>query len=402
MATNHQLTRRGYALFVCLILVGLLSIFAGGMLRIVLPEIAGAHHAERAQIAFFRAEAGARYTVRMISDMLNDGSLILGGPSVPLPTPPAAILTEYGFEPATALQALPHNREYYFSITGVCHNARTTIEITIRRPRLLADVGVFGDRSVTVQPNGSIFSYHSSTVANPQPADSTGEANIGSNEQITFRPNVQLDGLVTRGADLFGNPPPAPAGYDSASVGRITPDPLGAQGGVLAQAFAHYSQAANNNNGAVADIKSNKLNIRVKDSVTLPPGRYYLRELTLASKSELIVAGTTANPTIIYLDGELSTQPNTDFNANAARPSNLFIFSRSDEDIRVQPNGDFNAFLYAPYADIRVQPNNGVRGIIWGRTVTVQPGNDIWIDVDLLDAFLSGTVEIAQWRQISP
>jgi hypothetical protein len=86
------------------------------------------------------------------------------------------------------------------------------------------------------------------------------------------------------------------------------------------------------------------------------------------------------------------------FNVTNGIPSEVFIFSRSSDPITVQPNGDFAAFVYAPYADIAIKPNSDARGVFWGNTVDLQPGNNLFIDVALLDDFRSYQVELTQWR----
>ncbi|MCF7839022.1 MAG: hypothetical protein K9N49_10380 [Candidatus Marinimicrobia bacterium] len=387
---------RGFSLFTCLILLALLSVFAGLILRVVLPEIAGAHYQTRERRAFYHAEAGVGFVIDQINADLMAGTLALTGETVNVTyQPPAA----YPCEPVRLLTQLGNPRWYTFTVTGRQHNARAAIEISITRPRLLRNLGVFGDASVALQPNVELFSYHSSRLLNPTSADSTGEANVGSNEQITFRPGAFLDGLVLLGADVFGNEPAAPAGYEAESLGRISPDPLGATVGPLADAFAFYSQPANNDNVA-AGITGDKISCSPGSTLTLPGGRYYLTDVYLAGNSTLVLDATPENPVIIYLDGPLRTQPNHIVNSVAGRPSNFFIFSRSSDEIRIQPNGDFRAFVYAPLAEIRLAPNNDLYGVFWGRDSLLLPGNVTYIDVDLLDSFLAPRVEIVQWRQI--
>jgi len=203
------------------------------------------------------------------------------------------------------------------------------------------------------------------------------------------------------GEDLSGNSPPPPAGYDSVEVGRIDPDPLGAIGGALADGFAYYSTAGNNDNASASFIKNNKISTKAKEIITLTSGVYYLTDINLAAKSTLNVIGTADDPVVIYLHGGLRIQPNSDINVISGLPANLFIFCDTTDEMRIQPNNDFAAFLYAPYGDIRMQPNNDLKGIFWANDIRCQPNNDIFLDVSLLDNFMAARVRLVQWRIIA-
>jgi hypothetical protein len=82
-------------------------------------------------------------------------------------------------------------------------------------------------------------------------------------------------------------------------------------------------------------------------------------------------------------------------------PSQFYIFSNSTDPIDVQPNGDFSGFVYAPKAPLTIKPNGNINGVFWGNEADIQPGNDIFIDVSLLDKFRSTQVKLVQWKEIN-
>lgn len=388
--------RGGFVLLTSLALLFLLSMIVVSLMEVTLSDKTGATFATREKLAFYQAEAGVRYVMSKINADILAGTLRLTNPVHQVSYPPPA---GYTFEEVRTLYMLPNTSWYAFTVTGRTENAVAIIEATVRRPRLLSDLGIFGDLLLNAQPNVHIYSYNSDILLNPTPADSTGQANIGSNQSIIFRPGVILDGLITLGAALNGFVPSPPAGYDFVSVGRVDPDPLGAIGGPLAAAFAYYSVAANNNNAA-AGIVGNRINLGPGSTLTLPPGKYYLTDIYMPANSTLNVPSSPTNPTVIYLDGQCRIQPNANINISAGQPSNFYIFSNEDDEVKIQPNGDFRAFVYAPYAPLDLQPNGAIHGIFWGKTVYLLPGNDIFVDVSMLDDFLATQVILEQWRRI--
>ena len=384
--------QRGGVLVACLLLLGLLTVLVGSLYRTTIPELVSSAFHSRQNAAFYNAEAGIQCIIQQVSVGVRDGTLTLTnlGESVNFTAPPG-----YSFDPVTHINLLPNHRWMTFTVTGRYQNAKAVLEATVARPRLLKNAGIFGDVFLDMQPNGEIFSYDSRDLPFPLRDDSTGEANVGSNHGINIQPGVSIDGLVFLGDDQLM----VPVGYEYEYTGPIEKDPLGALNGPLATAFTKYSDAANNNNSD-AGIVNNRLRLGPGDIFTLPGGNYYLTELYMPANSTLIANGTPGNPVVIYLHGEMKVQPNAAINTTNGLPSNLFIFSNDTEPLTVQPNGDFRAFVYAPYASVNVQPNVSAYGVFWGKDVTLKPNIDIFIDISLLDRFLSSSVELVEWRQI--
>ncbi|NCC53001.1 MAG: hypothetical protein EOM20_17560 [Spartobacteria bacterium] len=388
----------GFILVTSMIVLALLAFLGTTLYTISKPEAQSAMYHAKEREAFYQAEAGVRYVMSQINHDIGNGNMALTADVVNVTyTAPDG----YDFEPINAIIRIADGKSSYFVVTGASDNARCVIEATVERPRLMAATGIFGNESVRMQPNGEVYSYSSAELANPTPADSTGQANIGSNVDVTMQNHNVVDGVIMLGEDPSGSPPPPPGGYDSVEVGYINPDPLGAIDGALADGFAYYSIAANNDNATASFIKNNKISTKAKEVADLYPGVYYLTDINLAAKSVLNVLGTPDDPVVIYLHGALTIQPNSDINVSAGLPSNFFIFCDTTDEMRIQPNNDFAAFLYAPYGSIRLQPNNDLKGVFWANDVRCQPNNDIYLDTSLLDNFMAARVKLVQWRIVT-
>lgn len=386
----------GFILVATMVLLGFLTFLAGSLYTVTKPEVTSAHYYKDKQLAFSQAEAGIRYSMGRLTEDIQQGNIDMSNDTQ---TVNYSAPEGFTFDPVTEIFKLPDGESSAFIVTGRCKRTRVVLEATVMRPKMLANAGMFGDKDLRLQPNGEIYSYDSRTVANPTPADSTGEANVGSNEGITIQNHNDIDGTVMVGADESGNTPAPPGGYDYTETGRIDPDPLGAQDGALADAFVYYSNPANNDNAA-AGITKNELNVK-KGSMTLPGGHYYLEDLYLGSKATLDVLATPDDPCIIYLHGPLRAQPKANINVINGLPSNFFIFCDTDDELRLQPHNDFSGFVYAPYAELRFQPQGDLKGVFWGSELRMQPNNDVYIDVSLLDRFRAAQVQLVQWRMVA-
>ncbi len=388
--------RDGAALVISLLLIGLLSFLAATVYQLTRGEVFSAVYQQRHSTAFFQTEAGVRYALSRLSQMVYDGTLEMTNlvETVYIPPPEG-----YTFEPITELHRLPNGRWYSMTVTGRHENAKSVIRATVTRPRMLAGTGIFGNMDLRLQPNEEIYSYDSRDLLNPTPANSTGQANIGSNILITMLNNIILDGLVLVGMDEFGAQGTAPVGYEYDLVERIEPDPLGARDGPLAQFFAFYSDPAHNDN-ATAGILNNKVDVKPNVPLEMGGGIYYIEDMYVGPNCTINVTATPDNPAIVFLRGPMRLQPGCIFNMNNGEPTNLMIFSDSEEEVRLQPSNIFRGLVYAPYADLQIQPLGVMCGVFWGNTATLQPNEEIYIDLALLDKFRSVNVRMVQWEEI--
>ncbi len=411
-ATEAANGKRGVVLVTCLLLLGMLSLFALSLYRTQRPELISSVYQRREREAFYQAEAGAHYVVSRISQDFAAQTITLADP---VESVHYSCISNYNFDTVRELIRLP-SEDFLFMVTGHAFNARCIMEVTVGRKELTGRLGLFGDLQINLQPNMSVYSYNSAVVSNPTPADSTGEACVGSNEDFDIQPGLTLDGMFVAGASEMGTVPATPEGYDVTYAGRIEPDPLGALSstGLMGRAFTYFSTHNQNATGitisstkgktvTTTTMSGTKINAAQDDVVTLQGGTYYLTQFDMGVQTTLVLSNATPqNPVVIYLAGGMWIQPQQVINpaATGGKPTNFYIFSNSAEDLRIQPQGDFSGFVYAPGANLQLQPSLELHGVFWGDTTTLQPGGNVYIDTALLERFRSSNVEIKQWRAL--
>jgi hypothetical protein len=352
----------------------------------------------RQKESFHQADAGVLYVISEINKDIEAGTVTLSNTnlSVNYPAP-----NGYTFDAVTNLTQLSNPRMYLFEVTGRSGPAKTTIEGVVGQLPLLRNLGVFGDENVLVQPGFEIYSYDSTRTPFPTPLDSTGDAGVGSNGEVTLQPGASLEGRVLLGEDTSGTVA-AYAGDSGISLtegGRISPDPLGAVGGALADVFAYYSIATNNDN-ASAGITGNRLRINAHTTNTLNSGKYYLNEFDMGPGSELYLDGDPDDPVLWFVEGPITTLPTCTIENVGNSPRSFFVFCNTSDTLRFQPGNTFKAIIYAPYADLRVQPGNDAYGVFWAKNILLQPVGDLYVDNSVHDDFISQNLHLVQWKEL--
>lgn len=389
----------GVALFTVTALLALLSLIASFAYMIIKTDMAISDNYVSATRAYYQAEAGIYYVRNWIETRLKNKTLEFspGNNAVDIQPP-----SDYSFDPVTNIVQMKDTNAYMYAATGRAVSrtgeSQSTIQVVaFRRPLLMC--GVLGDSKLDFQPNVNVWSYDSTLVPHPAPADSTGDATIGSNHLIEISPGVTLDGVVNVGAALDGTPATysGPADWTLVPFGRMDPDPLGIIGGEMADEFA-ATIANNNNANATPPIVGNVINMGPHDTLTLPAGDYYLTSINKNGAKGTITLDTSGGPVRIFLDGPAYFPPQTIF--TGALPTEFSILSRSTEDIQFQPQNDFSGLLYAPFAEALVQPKGNGYGVVWSELTTLKPGGDWFVDINLLKMFLSKELEFTAWKEV--
>jgi len=351
--------------------------------------------------AFYDAEAGGQYSIAKIEEGLANNTLTLAGNSINVNyTAPAG----FSFDTITTLTRVGATSNYSFQVTGHSSNASSTIELVFVRD-FLFQYGAFGDEQVDMKKNGAVYSYDSSVTPNPVPADSTGEGDVGSNEEVMVHSGTYIDGNVGLGDDGAGNEAvytasgtPTITG-DIADVPRVDPDPLGAIGGDLAADFVTYSVT---NDNASAGITGDVILLGNGESFTLygksDRANYYLTDIELKNGSTLNIDATIGDVNI-YLTGGLDAKNGSSINLTG-NPPNFTIFSNSTEKIDFKHSSIFKGTVYAPYADIDVKHSADVYGMIWANEVDIKNSGEVYFDTALKDKWLADTVSIVSWREV--
>jgi hypothetical protein len=361
-----------------------------------LIDLGIARNYKAAAEALAQAEAGAQWVLKRVRRDLDNGLLNWGDPVVYLHY---ANPHGFSFDPVESLTRLADNKSYTYRVTGRSGSARCDLDIVMRRPRSLP-VGAFSDTDMPLGPSTRVYSYRSGEVLRPVAADSAGEAPVGVNESMGGSPDA-VDGTIFLGEDRHGNPATYPHETGSLAevvrVRRIDPDPLGVGDGPLADEFDRVA-ADNDNDRAVGGARAGGA-LRIVGDVQLRTGDYYVSRIDLGNHETLAIdAG--AGPVNVYLTGPMNTQPNSDIVVDPPVPGSFRIYSNCAAPINFQPRAHFTGFIYAPRASIGVQPNGDFYGALWGRRLAMQPGGNVFIDLDFLDGLLRAP-EIVSWKKMA-
>ena len=301
--------------------------------------------------------------------------------------------TGLNFDPVTNLTQMADPNLYVFEVIGRDGNSRAVIEATIRQGNAI-ELGIYGDLDLDFSPNVDVYSYHSDVIQNPTPSDSTGQAIVGSNENLTIMPNVDLDGKYVIGKDPSYITGTYPTGHGVEEVPRIHPDPLGAFGGKV-ETMIVVSRTQNDNASASFINNSDRLRIW-NSSETLTAGTYHLSS---GQVKGTLTVDTSGGRVDIFLEGGFETWPGSDINVTG-NPNDFRIFSNSSDLIWLRPNNTFKGFVYAPRAEIRIWPGIDFYGAVWGGNVDLHPVGDIYIDMSILDKIKSHRIQVESWKEV--
>jgi Tfp pilus assembly protein PilX len=397
---------RGIALITALLFLMVLTVLGTTAIVISSTDIKIGGNYKLSKQAFYDAEAGIQYAIKNIENGLAAETLSLTGSSVAVNyTAPSG----FAFDPVTTLTQVGSTGNYRFRATGhAANNTSSTIEVVVERETLL-NYGIFGDDEIDMKNSGAAYSYDSRVTPNPTPADSTGEADIGSNKLVTGHNGTIIDGDVALGDDglgtegvytPMGSPGPTVSGTPGADVDRVTPDPLGAIGGDLATTFTTVSSGSNDN--VWGGIAGNAISLDNGQTKTLSGkaggADYYVTSVELKNGSTLNI-DATAGPVNIYLTGGLDAKNGSAINITGA-PPDFTIYSNSTAKIDFKHGSTFKGTVYAPYAPVDMKNSSEVYGLIWANTVDIKNSGQFYFDTALKDKFTSDDISIVSWREV--
>ena len=377
--------------------------------------------------AFYDADAAAQYVLKKLAIDLDDSDsetvdLTASQISLNYSTP-----SEFSFTVPTELTSLGSN-QYSFKVTG--HgpsNSEAVIEVVFSAEQKSAfEYGLFTNGLLDLKSDASIYSYDSRDTPNPDPTTfpgaSTGEADIGSNTEISTKMNTYIDGDLALGADN-SDPPgdaiwtdtgtPIVTGTAGTTVGHVDPDPLGANDPSSELYDKFNTIITTNDNGTAGDGSplegATAIDLSNGETLTLTAGDYYITEIILKNGSTLEI-DATSGPVNIYLDGivdaedgELEAKNGSAIN-NLSQPTDFSIFSNSSQDITFKHSSAFKGMLYAPNAHVEMKNTSGIYGLIWGNTATIHNSGEFYFDEAIKDKYLSPnnyTIDVLSWKDDS-
>lgn len=287
----------------------------------------------------------------------------------------------------------------------------------------LFEYGLFTNGLLDLKSDASIYSYDSRDTPNPDPANfpgaSTGEADIGTNTEISTKMLTYIDGDLALGADssdvdaIWTDTGTPIVTGEVENVERVDSDPLGANDSSSELYNKFIDIITNNDNGIAGDGSplegATAIDLGKGDTLTLTAGDYYITDIILRNGSTLEI-DATSGPVNIYLsgtldaeEGELESKNGSAFN-NLSQPTDFSIFSNSSQDITFKHSTAFKGMVYAPNAHVELKNSAGVYGLIWGNTVTMHNSGEFYFDVAIKDKYLSPnnhTIDVLSWKDDS-
>lgn len=285
----------------------------------------------------------------------------------------------------------------------VSSGAYRTIEVVVSK-QLAFQYGIFGDISVDMKNNGSVYSYDSSSITSPGPSDSTGNGDIGSNGSVVLKNGTLVDGdvgLGDNGAGIEATITDAGATVNGtiSDAEREDPDPLGAMGGSLATDIATY--AISNDNANAPEIG---VDLTIDEDTALTVGNYYIECINLGNNDELTIS-PGAGTINIYMSNGCGNGKLIEAGVNAdifilGNPTQLNFFTDSTDSISFKHGTEFYGMVYAPYASVEMKNSADAYGLIFANTVSIKNSGEFYFDTAILDNFTSDDITVVSWREI--
>ena len=409
----------GIVLMAVLLIIFALAVLAATISVMAVTDIKMTAHFKRATEALYEADAAVQYVKAAIQNDLRSGSLALAGTTESVNyTAPNGMF----FDPVTQLVPTADTNAYFFSVTGYSDKARVTIETVFRRASTFS-LGLFGDKSLDIKNSGQVLVYDSRVISDPQPEDSIGGGIIASNGEFSPYMDSYIDASVEVSNPDEAEPDASEegaiiTGEKSVVVDYIDPDPLGVlpgSGGELDDDFAYYSVPVNNNNADVEPpIKQPKYDVTLATNkthtMTLTTGNYYIHDLTLNANTTLNI-DASSGPVNIYLTGSMEAKNGSTINTTG-NPTDLNLYANGGdpnrnrgigyglgESIILKNDGDFKGLIYSPYSPITVMNSGDFYGVAWGETVEIKNSGDVYIDIALMQSYLSNVIQLLTWKE---
>ena len=378
--------------------------------------------------AFYDADAGVQYVLKRLAIDLDDSDpdtvdLMTEDPPISLnySTP-----SGFSFTVPTELTSLGSN-QYRFQVTGYGpNNSEAVIEVVFSaEQKSIFDYGLFTNGLLDLKSDANVYSYDSRYTPDPDPAGfpdaSTGEADIGSNTEISTKMATYIDGDLGLGADT-SDPPDDAIWTDTGTpditgtvvnVEHVNPDPLGANDSSSELYNKFIDIITTNDNGTAGDGSplegATAIDLDNAETLTLTAGDYYITDIILKNGSTLEI-DATSGPVNIYLsgtldaeEGELESKNGSALN-NLSQPTDFSIFSNSSQDITFKHSSAFKGMVYAPNAHVEMKNTAGVYGLIWGNTATIHNSGEFYFDEAIKDKYLSPnnyTIDALSWKDDS-
>ena len=246
---------------------------------------------------------------------------------------------------------------------------------------------LFGDQAVNVSGNATTDSYDSALGPYNDDEESP-DYNAGHNGDmgtnatsaggVSVGGSIFVDGQVVVGAGA-ADPESVVTGYEPAFVTGGTSPPTDTQDVVSAPVAVPMPPVV-----VPPELTCGDFTVQGNTTVTLPPGTYCYRNLTIQGNADLTAAG----PVTIYVIGQLTAQGNSVVGVPNDPSQMLVQMSATAEatlEGTIQGNTTFYGAIYGPQATFDIQGNATIYGSIMARRVNVSGNAEIHYDEALAD-----------------
>ena len=276
-------------------------------------------------------------------------------------------------------------------------------------PQSVFQFALFGDQQVNVSGSAITDSYNSSLGPyngdpNAPGYNASHNGDVGTNGTaaggVTVGGSIFVDGQVAVGAGV-ADPLSVVSGYNPAFITGGTSPPTDTQD-VVAQSSTFPMPSVT----IPAGLTCSDFTVTGDTTVTLPPGDYCYRNLTIQGGGTLTTGG--AGGVRVYLTGELVARGNSTV-GYAADPSQMqFLMSSSGsaeiEEGTITGSTSFYGGLYGPNSTINITGNAEVFGSIVARQVNVSGSAVIHYDERLSASTVVPNVyqrALISWRELN-
>ncbi|MDL1967181.1 MAG: pilus assembly PilX N-terminal domain-containing protein [Deltaproteobacteria bacterium] len=408
---------KGFVLPLGLMFLAIIAIMGSTAVIITTTDLKVGSNYRSGKQAFYDADAGVQYVLKKLTIDLDDSS----SETVDLEACPISLNystpSGFSFTVPDELTSLGNN-QYSFLVTG--HgpdNSKAVIEFVFYvEKKAIFNYGLFAEGLVDLKSSCHVYSYDSIDTPDPDslifPGASTGEADSGSNTEISTKMLTYIDGDLGLGADSLGQPAewkdtgtPIVTGTEN-NVERINPDPMGANDSSSELYQKFIDVITTNDNGTAGDGSplegATEIDLGRRETLTLTAGDYYFTSIILKNGSTLEI-DASSGPVNIYLSGKLEAKNGSSIN-NLSQPIDFAIFSNSSQDLTFKHSSDYKGMVYAPNAHLEMKNTADVYGLIWGNTIGIHCSGEFFFDEAIQDKYLSSnnyTIRVLSWKDNS-
>lgn len=232
--------------------------------------------------------------------------------------------------------------------------------------------GIWGLEGVEV-PGNVITDSYNSTEGPFDAVTAYDNGDICSGREIRVNGSVDINGDAMAGLGYYVDVRGAPiiTGISSATIDGVPAPPM--DFGDVAVSNDNHT-IPHTDGGTDPFTSGNNLYISSYDTLTLPPGEYYLDSFTMEADSGLKLTG----PTTFYVTGDIKISGAS--LVNTLKDPNDFTIISSGENLDIHGTADFFGQVLAPYAEVRIGGTADWYGAVIGQTVKMHGDFNFHVD----------------------